>query len=125
MKPIKRVYIAGPLTPKGVKDSNPAIEYIYNVRDMVRVGIEVMHAGFSPFIPALDFLVFINLREGEKISEAMIQQYSIDWLLACDAVVLTSLYETSRGTLAEIKCAQDAGIPVFHSVQELIDAVQG
>ena len=123
MKQIKRVYIAGPLTPKGIKDQNPAIEYIYNVRDMVRVGIDVMHAGFSPFIPALDFLVFINLRENEKISEEMIKQYSIDWLAACDAVVLTSHYETSIGTKIEIEHAERLGIPIFKSVLELVDAV--
>lgn len=116
---IKRVYVAGLLTPRGIWSSNHAIDYIMNVRNMIRVGIEVFKAGFVPFIPALDFLVFLLLRDKERITEFMIKRYSKDWLEVCEAVLLTKGWQKSTGTLAEIKRAEELNIPVFKSIKEL------
>ena len=117
---IKRVYIAGPLTPAGLWDPHPAIDYIFNIRSMLRVGIEVYFAGFTPFLPCLDFFIFLLLREGEKITEDMIKRYSRDWMETCDAVVLCPGWRKSKGTDIELRLAGDRGIPVFESVEELV-----
>lgn len=122
---IKRVYVAGLLTPRGMWSVNPAIDYLANVRHMIRAGIEVFKAGFVPFIPALDFSLFLCLNEGEFITEPMIKRYSKDWLEVCDAVLLTKGWKQSTGTLIEIDFAKEHGIPVFESIEELKKASEG
>ena len=119
---IKRVYVAGLLTPRGHWSVNPAIDYLANIRNMIRVGKEVFFAGFVPFIPALDFQIFLALDEKEFITEPMIKRYSKDWLEVCNAVLLTEGWRKSRGTLFEIEFAKERNIPVFESLDELINA---
>ena len=118
-KKIEYVYIAGPITPKGVKSTNPAIEYDLNIRDLGRVGIDLLMAGFAPFNPALDFLYFILLRDGERITEPMIKRFSKDWLRRCDAILMTAGWQKSPGSLAEKALAEELGLPVFYSIQEI------
>lgn len=122
---IKRVYVAGLLTPRGIWSTNHAIDYLMNMRNMIRAGIEVFHAGLVPFIPALDALIFLLLREGETITEPMIKRYSKDWLEVCDAMLLTEGWRKSTGTLKEIEFAEKHGIPVFKSIEELKEYNQG
>jgi hypothetical protein len=121
---IKRVYIAGLLTPRGTWSINPAIDYLANVRNMIRAGLEVFFAGFVPFIPALDCQIFLALREGERITEPMIKRYSKDWLEACEAMLLTEGWRKSTGTMAEIEFAKEKGIPIFESIQDLKKATE-
>jgi hypothetical protein len=121
---IRRVYCAGLLTPRGVWSVNPAIDYLANIRVMIRVGLDVFFAGFVPFIPALDFMLFLSLREDERITEPMIKRYSKDWLEACEAVLLCPGWRKSSGTLAEIEFAKEKGIPVFDSLDDLVKASQ-
>lgn len=120
-KRIRRVYIAGLLTPRGIWSNNLAIDYLINVRKMIRAGIEVFSAGFVPFIPALDFAIFLLLREdeGEYITEAMIKRYSKDWLEVCEAMLLTKGWQKSVGTLNEIELAKEREIPIFENIKAL------
>jgi hypothetical protein len=121
---IKRVYIAGLLTPRGIWSVNFAIDYLINVKNMIRTGLDVFFAGFVPFIPALDFQLFLALREGERITEPMIKRYSKDWLEVCEAVLLTAGWKKSEGTLIEIEFAKEHGIPVFESIEDLKKATE-
>jgi len=113
------VYVAGLLTPRGIKSANPAIEYLLNIRDLARTGLALLKAGFAPFCPALDFLYFILLREDERITEPMIRRFSKDWLRKCDAIFLTAGWEKSRGSVAEKQLADELGLPSFKSIDEL------
>jgi hypothetical protein len=122
---IKRVYVAGPLKPTGLWSKTPNIDYLANVRHMIRLGVDVILAGFVPFIPALDNQMFLQLREGEYITEAMIKRYSKDWLEVCDAVLLTIGWQKSLGTAAEIKLAEVLQIPIFENLEELIEYNKG
>jgi len=122
---IQRIYVAGLLTPKGINSTHPAIDYLGNVRNLIRASLDVLFAGFDPFCPALDFLYFLSLKDGEFITEAMIKRFSKSWLEACDAVVLTPGWKKSSGTIAEIRFAKDRGIPVFKSLDELKMATKG
>ena len=123
VRKIKRVYVAGLLTPKGFYSVNPGIDYLMNVRAMVRQGIEVFKLGLVPFVPAMDFVMFLLLREDERITEPMIKRYSKDWEEVCDCVLLTPGWKKSKGTLAEIKYAEKLGIPVFETLQDLKDGL--
>ena len=118
-KKIETLYIAGSLTPRGVKSNNPAIEYLYNIRDMIKCGLEVFQAGFDPFIPALDFQMFLQLGDGERITEPQIKRYSKTWLKRCDAIFLMPGWRKSTGTLAEMELAKELHIPIFESIEDL------
>lgn len=125
MTKIKRVYVAGILTPVGHFSTNPAIDYVIACREMTRWGWEALKAGFDPFIPAFDQQLWMVLREGEFITESMIKRYSKSWLEVCDAMLLTPGWQKSKGTLAEIKRAEELGIPVFKTLEDLIKAKEG
>ena len=119
-KKIQRIYVAGPITPKSINTSNLAIDYLTNVRKMIRVGIDVLLAGFAPFIPALDFTLFLSLQENENISESMIRQFSLNWLTVCDAMLLVPGWKHSEGTEKEMEYAKHLNIPIFESLEDII-----
>jgi len=118
---IRRVYLAGPLTPRGIKSTNAAVEYLLNVRDMAKAAVDLILRGYAPFCPALDGLLFLVQGEGQRITEPQIKRFSKDWLEACDAMLLIEGWQTSLGTAKEIEFAMAKGIPVFKSLQELED----
>jgi len=118
-KKIEYVYVAGLLTPRGVKSANPAIEYLLNVRDLIRYSLELLFEGFIPFCPAIDFTYFLLLREGERITEQMIKRISKGWLKKCDAILMTPLWKHSTGSVGEKKLAEEISMPVFYSVDEI------
>jgi len=91
---------------------------------MIRYALEVFFAGFTPFVPAFDYQFWMVMNDGEVITEAMIKRYSKDWLEVCDAVVLTPQWKKSPGTLAEVKRAEELGISVFKSLEELKEYVE-
>ena len=123
-KKIETVYIAGLLTPRGTWSTNLAIDHEINLRKNVRAGLDVLFAGFDPFIPAFDHLFWWVMQDGEIITEAMIKRFSKTWLKRCDAVVLTPKWRGSPGTLAEIKLAEKLGIPVFETLEDLLEYVE-
>lgn len=121
---IKRVYIAGILSrAHGYYSQNTALNYIIAAREMTKWGVKALLAGFDPFVPSLDAPFWWVLENGQVITEPMIKRYSKSWLEVCDAVVLTPGWQQSPGTLAEIKRAEELGIPVFKSLDELIKEV--
>lgn len=119
-KAIKRVYVAGLLTPRGVWSNNLAIDHLINQRKMIRAALEVLFAGFDPFVPAFDHQFWMVMQEGEVITEPMIKRYSKSWLEVCDAVLVLPGWRHSTGTKAEIKRAKELGIPIFTSLNALI-----
>ena len=115
-KEIVRIYVAGPLSA-----SDP-IGYLENVRRMVRVSVNLLNRGFVPFCPGIDLQYFLTRPEDVTISMKAIKHYSLKWLEVCDAVVLCPGWKTSKGTLAEIKLAEELSIPVFYSISEFYNA---
>jgi len=124
MKKIKIIYVAGLLTPRGTNSVHPAIDYLLNIRNLIRASLDVFMAGFTPFCPALDFLYFLQLEKGEYITEPMIKRFSKDFLEVSDALLLTPKWRKSPGTVAEIELAKKLGIPVFDTLDDLEDYVE-
>ena len=105
------IYIAGKL-------NDGAVGYLHNVHKMMVVAEGVRLAGFAPFVPAIDLLM------GIKFGYENYEDYfdgSQAWLIRSDAVLLVPGWETSKGTEREIQTAKDNNIPVFESLEELVE----
>lgn len=116
---IKRVYVAGTISPTR-QDEHPVMQFLDNIRRGQRASLDVLFAGFTPFSPFLDFQYWFHVRNSEKITEKMIKALSMDWLEVSDAILVTHPYRASKGTLAEIERARELKIPVFYSLDDLI-----
>lgn len=112
-KKIKRVYIAGAYS------ANNVITILDNIREGMRVGTELFLKGYSPFVPWFDFHFQLMLRENEELTVDDYYRYSIDWLEVSDAVLVLPNSENSKGTKAEIKRAEEIGIPVYNEISDL------
>jgi hypothetical protein len=84
----------------------------------VAMARQMLSVGLFPFIPALDFMLFIY-RPG--ITEAVIKEYSMEWLRRCDAVLDISKGKRSGGVLAELSEAASRGIPTFTSLGAILN----
>jgi hypothetical protein len=111
---MKKIYVAGAM-------SGTELEYLRNLRKGIRLSLNVLQAGFCPFSPFIDYPFFLALREDEEITGEQIKAYSLEWLEVCDAILLVPGYENSKGTLAEIKRAEELGIPIFTTLTSLIE----
>jgi len=114
MNQYRRIYIAGPLTPRS-DDQNHAVEYLGNCRQMFRAWLELAGAGWHPFCPAVDF-VFFFLSDG--LNENLVKENSLAWLEATEAIVLLPGWENSFGAKAEFELAVKLGKKVFYSIEE-------
>lgn len=119
MSKIRRVYIAGAITP--YKSEHPVFGFLGNIARGVRASLVLLLKGHAPFCPFLDFQYWFYLREGENITEKMIKDLSMAWLEVSDAVLVLPKYRKSAGTRAEIERAKEIGIPVFYDIEDLID----
>jgi nucleoside 2-deoxyribosyltransferase len=114
-----KVYVAGAISPRPNR-GHPVIQFLTNIRKGLRGTNEALLAGYQPFSPFTDFLYWLQLQDGETITEEMIKGHSMGWLEQCDAVLVLSDWEGSGGTLAEILRATELGIPVFYSLEDLL-----
>lgn len=116
-KSIKYIYTAGAINP--YPSQRPALGFLANIRLGLRASIQLILNGYIPFCPFLDFIYFLLLQNGEKITEKMIKDISMSWLEKCDAILVLPRYKKSKGTLAEIARAKELNIPVFYSREAL------
>lgn len=114
---MKRIYVAGlysiPANVTSILD---------NIRRGMRAGLDVFLAGYAPFVPWFDFHFQLMLREdkGEVLTVNDYYAYSLAWLEASDAMlVISGIEEKSVGVAKEIERAQELGIPIFMSLEEL------
>jgi len=106
---MKRVYIAGKL-------NDQAIDYIKNVHKMMEYANEVKKLGCATLVPCLDILM------GIKFGNYAYKDYAdnnMAWVEVSDIVFVCPGFETSKGTLAEIKRAEELKIKVVYSTEEL------
>jgi hypothetical protein len=104
----KKVYVAGPLS-KG--------NMMSNIRDAINAGMPLWVAGYAVYIPHttafIDFVWYMDYEEWLK--------YDDEWLKVCDAVL--RIPGESSGADREVKLAHSLGIPVFHSIESLCEAI--
>lgn len=111
---VKRVYVAGAYSADNV------ITVLDNMRRGMREGTRVLLAGFSPFVPWFDFHFQLMLQDGELLTVEDYYEYSIAWLEVSDAIYVIPGSDKSRGTKAEIALARKLSIPIFFSLNDLI-----
>ena len=111
---MKRVYVAGAYS------ADNAIDVENNKRNGMRASTEVFLAGFAPFCPWLDYHFILMLREGEVLTLEQFYEYSLAWLKASDVLLVLPNSGRSAGTRTEIKMAKELGIPVYYSLEELV-----
>jgi len=111
----QRVYIAGPYSADNI------ISCLNNMRIGMRAGLEVFLAGFSPWVPWHDFHHQLMLQGDERLTVDDYYRYSMAWLEVSDALFVLDGWATSKGTIAEINRAEELNIPVFYSMEELIN----
>lgn len=114
---MKTVYVAGSYNGPDV------ISVLNNMRKGFRACVDVLKAGFAPFCPWGDYHFTLALQEYEKpLGIDDYYRYSMAWLERSDAVYVCNYREDSKGTKAEIERAKALNIPVYFTLQDLIDA---
>lgn len=113
---MNRVYVAGAYS------SDNVLGVLTNMRKGMRKATELFVKGYAPFCPWLDFHYTLMLQGEEQLTVPNYYDYSLAWMEVSEAVLLVDGWENSKGTLAEIKRAEELGIPVFlPSEEEIMD----
>lgn len=101
-----KVYIASPYTIGDVA---------LNVRRQMDIANILMSMGFAPFVPLYShFQHMVHERPYEDWLE-----FDKAWMLVCNCVLRLS--GESKGADEEVKLAIEKGIPVFFSIEDLVD----
>lgn len=122
IKPL--IYIAGPLSPKLEPSLSGEIQYLTNVRNMVKVAIKIFDYGAYPECPALDFIFFLLSDKPLPFTEEEIKNYSLVKLTKCDAVFLMSGWERSPGARREAAIAESLGLKLLFDFTDLKEFVE-
>lgn len=108
-----RVYVAGPYSGDNVLD------VLKNIGRGEKACARLFELGFAPFCPWHDKSYVTDNPDGQ-FSIEQFYDFSIAWLVVSDAVLLLPGWEKSKGTVAELKVAEELSIPVFYSEDELL-----
>lgn len=101
-----KVYIASPYT-KG--------DVAVNVKRQIDMVDQLMDMGFAPFAPLYShFQHIVHPRPYNDWTEI-----DMVWVLACDCVL--RLNGESSGADAEVELAKSVGIPVFYTINSLLE----
>ena len=106
------IYIAGSYRAK------TEWQLVANIREAERVAIDLWDSGYAVICPHKSTAHFGGVRD---LPDKIWLDGDFEMIRRCDAVVLVQGWERSVGTAAEIKLAQDIGVPVLESVQELYE----
>jgi len=108
------VYVAGPYRAptewKLRKNIEKSADKAMEVWKLNRNGVKRV----TPVAPCMNSAFF-----GGEISDTIILDAYLAVLLRCDAVVAADGWENSKGTLSEMRFAEENNIPVLHSMREL------
>ena len=102
------VYVAGAYSADNTLDT------LNNMRIGMQTGAELFRAGFTPFVPWLDYH-FCLMIDKKYLTIEMFYQYSMDFLECSDAVYLVDNPHNAKstGAIKELEMAMVLGLPVF------------
>jgi nucleoside 2-deoxyribosyltransferase len=110
---MKRVYVAGPYSADNVLD------VLRNIGKGEKTCAMLFTEGFAPFCPWHDKSYVIDMPNSNFTVEQF-YEFSIAWLKVSDAVFLLPNWTKSKGTVAEVKIAEELGLPMFTELTKLI-----
>lgn len=111
---MKLVYVAGPF-----RGPNPW-EVEQNVRRAETLALEVWRSGAAALCPHANTRFFDKAGDDKVFLEG-----TMEMLRRCNGMVLVPGWEKSSGTKAEIREALEKHIPIYKSVTELRQHVEG
>lgn len=104
-----RVYVAGAISAEN------HLQFLSNIKKGIEAASKLAAAGYAPYCSFLDYQYsFFQSLFIEDYQEA-----AIAFLPVCDAVLVLSGFEKSKGTQAEIKLAVELGIPIVSKIELL------
>lgn len=109
---MKKVYVAG------VYSANNIIDCLKNIGRGEEFSAKVFMLGYAPFCPWHD-KDYVIKNWDKDFTIKMFYDYSMAWLDVSDVVFVIPGWEQSKGTLSEIARANELGIPVVYSFEEL------
>ncbi len=104
---MKAIYIASPFAI-----GDPMV----NVREGFLIADQLAGLGFLPYPPL--YALFWNFLSPHPKDFWI--RFDLEWILRCDA--LLRLPGESKGADNEVAYAKEHGIPVYYSIEELLDA---
>lgn len=107
---MKVVYVAGAYHAKTIH------MVLKNIRAAEGVAMQVWEAGFVAFCPHLNSAFFDGL-----VDDSVFLAGTLEMLSRCDGLILVPGWGSSKGTLAEVRYCVDNGIPVFTTVEDLLN----
>jgi len=102
---MKKVYISGPYSTGNT---------ISNIHFAIEVADALLLAGFTPFVPHLNFTW--DLIHPHSYDTWL--DWCLEWVSTCDC--LLRIHGESPGADAEVRLAKVIGKPVYYTVEELI-----
>src|SRR6266566_82705 len=117
-----KIYVAGPMTPRG-KDVHDGPHVFYqNVRKGMLAACEIIRKGHNPYVPHLTYFIHLEMNAPFPKNYPFIW-YSLDhaWLDFCDAFLYL---EPSFGTDKELERARAKGLKIFYSLDEIPQIVE-
>lgn len=107
---MKLIYVAGPYRAK------TPYAMLLNIQRAQYAAMEVWETGNAALCPHLNSAFFDGLVDDKNFLDGTMMMME-----RCDAVLVMEGYDSSEGTKAEINYAKELAIPVFSSLEELID----
>jgi len=107
------IYIATRLT------APHPIGYLHNLQESIDVGIEVWKKGHYPYIPGLDFILIMHIKD---IKVEQIYKSSLDWMSRGDSILVHNGYHDepkSPGVIKEVEVAKESGLKFYWNIDEI------
>jgi hypothetical protein len=106
-----RVYVAGPISKGNLRR---------NIKQATDAGKELIKSGFAPMVPHLTCYFDGDEPDAHAGGFDLKTWYGVDFPWVATSHALLRLPGESTGADLEVAIAKAFGVPVFHSVNELI-----
>lgn len=113
------IYIATRLSCHDKTGAPAAIEYLYNLRQSLKAAAEVWRKGHYPFVPGLDFLVYMELDKKYGVAEELPYEAGLEWVRRCDSILVYNGAEDSPGVKREVEVAKEHDKKIYNSLDEI------
>ena len=116
----RKVYISGPISNGGTDDMHAQRS---NVESAIPFAQELLEKGYAVLLPHLTYFMDLHQIDNGKQPNPHDVWLAQDkaWVIASDAVL--RLVGTSKGADQEVAWAREADIPVFVTVEALVEAL--